>query len=297
MILVGTNDGFQAVPADLPRMPAGHSMSHVMRANGELWAISDSRVVWHDPGVGQGQPVATLSDRRANCLGVVGDQILVGGSEATLFVLSDGALRPVEGFDRAPGRDQWHTPWGGPPDVRSIATGPDGSLYVNVHVGGVVRSTAGESSWQPTLDIDADVHEVIADPATPGTVYVAAAVGLGVSTDGGDTWAFSHDGMHGSYCRAVALSNRFVIVSASLGSGGRRAALYRRPRDGGRFERCRDGLPEWFSTNLDTFCLQASGELVVAGDADGTVYVSADEGETWETAASALPGVNCVALV
>ena len=56
-----------------------------------------------------------------------------------MFRLAGGALEPVDAFDHASGRETWHTPWGGPPDTRSMANWED-ELYVNVHVGGILRS-------------------------------------------------------------------------------------------------------------------------------------------------------------
>ncbi len=296
-VLVGTTDGFQMLGHDAPRQPAGHRMNAVARTPGGFWAISDYESVWHHPDDGEGGIVAKLGDGRANCLLPSGDGVLVGGSEANLYRLEAGELQRLESFDDVPGRDNWYTPWGGPPDVRSMAQGPDGTIYVNVHVGGVVRSTDGGATWADTMDIDADVHEVIADPDRPGHAYAASARGLGVTTDGASSWRFDTGGLHAGYCRAVAVSGETLFLSASSGSGGSRAALYRRPvGDDGDFERCTTGLPEWFSTNLDTFCLAAAGRFVVAGDADGTVYASHDDGATWQTVATGLPGVTCVAI-
>src|SRR5207247_1570407 len=136
-------------------------------------------------------------------------------------------------------------------------------LLANVHVGGVVRSTDGGAAWSPTIDIDADVHQVLAGPGA--TVVAAAAVGLCVSDDDGATWSVVDEGLHATYCRAVAIAGDTVVVSASTGHQGRQSALYRRPIAGPQrpFERCRDGLPEWFSDNVDTFCVAADGATVV----------------------------------
>ncbi len=296
-VLVGTTDGFHVIGQDVPPQPAGHRMNALVRTADGFWAISGYEAIWHHPDDGEGGIVAKLGQGRANCLLPTADGVLVGASEANLYRLDGGDLTRLAAFDAVPGRDRWYTPWGGPPDVRSMAQGPDGTIYVNVHVGGVVRSTDGGTTWADTMDIHADVHEVVADPARPGHAYAASARGLGVTGDGAGTWRFDTDGLHATYCRAVALSDGMVFLSASSGSGGGRAALYRRPIGGdGAFERCTAGLPEWFSTNLDTFCLAASGAFVVAGDADGTVYASHDDGATWETAGSGLPGVTCVAV-
>ena len=95
----------------------------------------------------------------------------------------------------------------------------------------------------------------------------------------------------------MALSADSVFVSASLGPRGQQAALYRGPKAGGPFQRCSDGLPEWFSTNVDTACIAARGTFVAVGDPEGTVYVSEDDGATWTVAESGLPSVTCVEVL
>ena len=127
-------------------------------------------------------------------------------------------------------------------------------------------------------------------------MFAAAAVGLARSDDGGDTWTVEREGLHATYSRAVAVVGDSVLLSASTGPGGRQSAIYRRPLDGGSFERCRGGLPEWFSSNVDTGCLAADGAIAVFGTRDGMVYLSEDGGRTWEVAAAGLPEVTCVSL-
>ena len=159
------------------------------------------------------------------------------------------------------------------------------------------RTANGGEAWQPTVDIEADVHQVLAHPTVPGLVFAAAAVGFGTSQDGGATWTFTTEGLHASYLRAVAVTDESVLVSASTGPGSRRAALYRRPVGSeAPFERCRDGLPEWFRANVDTYCLAAAGPTVVAGTDDGVVFRSEDEGRRWDVLADGLPSVTCVAV-
>jgi len=128
-------------------------------------------------------------------------------------------------------------------------------------------------------------------------VLVATAEGFGISRDGGDTWHWQNDGLHAHYCRAVALANDTVLLSASSGHHGRRAAVYRRPLDGGPpFERCHVGPPEWFSDNVDTGCLVALGSTVVIGTEDGCVFLSQDGGSRWDEVRKGLPAVRAVAL-
>jgi hypothetical protein len=118
-----------------------------------------------------------------------------------------------------------------------------------------------------------------------------------VSADGGDSWDVGNEGLHGSYCRAVAVAADTVLVTASTGPFTDRAAVYRRSLDGGDpFERCTGGLPEWFPSNIDSHCLAASDSAVAFGTDRGEVWISEDEGRIWERAASDLPAVTCVAM-
>lgn len=296
-ILVGTDDGLWTVGADRAPVLAGRNVDHIAVTAGGVWSISDGAAVWHHPVSGRERPIGELTEARANCLLALDDRVLVGGSAASLFELAGGEMLRLVSFDGAPGRSTWYTPWGGPPDVRSMAGDAGGTLYVNIHVGGVVRSEDGGATWADTMDIDADVHQVVADPGRAGIAHAATALGYAVTSDGADTWVFLTEGLHASYCRAVAVSARSVFVSASTGPRGGEAAVYRMRRDGARFERCTDGLPGAFSTNIDTFCLAARDRFVVAGDRNGTLHVSADDGISWDAAATGLPGVRCLALV
>ena len=87
-----------------------------------------------------------------------------------------------------------------------------------------------------------------------------------------------------------------IYFSVSSGPSGGRAAVYRADSQGGSIGRCEDGLPEWFSTNVNTACLAASGDDALIGDQNGTVYGSADAGASWRVIAEGLPRLTCLAL-
>src|SRR5262249_27988139 len=150
--------------------------------------------------------LSSIEEPEATCLAVTPDGVLVGREQAHLARLRDGVVQPVEAFESVDGRQEWYTPCGDPADVPSTAhERPRAATCVNVHGGGVVRSRDGGTSWSPTLDIEVDVHQVLAPRA--GVVLAAAADGLGVSRDGGETWQFLTAGLHAHYMRAVALAD------------------------------------------------------------------------------------------
>ncbi len=299
-ILVGTAAGLFEFGAEA-RAPlealAGVEITALARQGPTTWVLADGRSLRRLHDDGRLEEIARIEGPAGTCLAPAPGGLLVGTEEARLVRLEDGALRRLEAFERVEGRSRWFTPWGDPPETRSISVGPDGAVYVNVHVGGVVRSRDG-ARWTPTVDIEADVHQVLAHPGRPGLVAAAAAVGLGLSRDGGDTWRFDTAGLHARYLRAVAFAGDIVLVSASTGPSGRRAAVYRKALEGeAAFERCGQGLPEWFTGNVDTACLAAAGTAVVLGTRDGRVYGSEDAGWTWTDVAKGLPEVRCVAVV
>jgi hypothetical protein len=292
-VLVGTATGLYSV-GDGSVAFEGRSVTAIANGRDGRWAILDGASLWRDDG-SSWELVAETPGLRLNCMLQAAGAIWVGTAEAHLLRLDDERLESVTSFDHVDRRASWYTPWGGPPDVRSLSAGPDDAVYANVHVGGITRSADRGTTWSPTIDIDTDVHRVLAHNGAPGVVFAAlGAGGLGVTSDGGETWSFVTEGLHATYCRAVAIAGEWLILSASAGPRGGRSALYRRPIEGGSFQRCTSGLPEWFRPNIDSLCLDARGATAAFGTEDGEVYVSSDSGGTWDLVARDLPPVQCV---
>lgn len=293
ILALATDDG--VLQPGAPAAFAGRRVSALRPRPGGGWtALVDGREVWAGQG-GSWDRLASLDEGlTATALAAVGERILVGTSGARLFEVAGGTASPLQAFDEAPGRQSWYTPWGGPPDTRWIAAAPDGRVYVNVHVGGIVAAPGPGGPWSPTIDVDADVHQVEVGPG--GRVLVACALGHASSDDGGATWTFSTEGLHGRYSRAVAVAGDHLLVTASTGPSTDRAAVYRRPLDGdGPFERCHRGLPDWFDGNVDTGQLTAVGDTAVLAHG-GDLYASPDAGGSWERVASGLASVRAVGL-
>jgi len=188
----------------------------------------------------------------------------------------------------------------GPPlGVRSItATSDGGVLLANVHVGGIPRSLDKGASWQPTIDIASDVHEVRAHPNRPDIVAAAAAIGLCTSSDGGATWEVDQRGLHALHCSAVAFAGDDVLISASVDPFAPQGAIYRRGvEECAPLVRVSGGLPKWLGGKADTGCIAANGSAVAVVDMSGHLHISADTGRTWSCRAHGLPTPSGILIV
>lgn len=234
------------------------------------------------------------SDHDLSCCVAVEDVVFVGTDDArVLRVDPDGGQQWLTGFDAVEGRDRWYAGaavvdgklMGPPLGVRSMtATCDGGALLANVHVGGVPRSTDGGRTWRPTIDIDSDVHQVLAHPTRPELVIAAAAAGLCVSRDAGASWSIEHQGLHAPHCSAVAFVGEDIFVSASTDPFSEEGAVYRRPIEAeGPLEPAGMGLPRWTDGVVDTDCIATRGSVLAVIDGSARLYVS-DGAGAWSVA-------------
>jgi hypothetical protein len=274
---------------------------------GGALAIVNGRSLHRRAPDGVWSAIATTELDLACCV-AVGDVIYVGTDDArVLRVGADGALEQLRGFDAVAGRETWYAGSAvingqrvGPRlGIRSMTATPDGAvLLANVHVGGVPRSTDGGATWQPTIDVESDVHEVRAHPNRPGVVMAAAAIGLCTSRDGGVTWDVEQEGLHASYCSAVAFAGDDVFVSASINHFAAQGAIYRRRVDGhDSLVAVGGGLPVWTDGIIDTGCIASRGSAVAFADRKGNLYELANNGRSWSRQADGLPTPSSVLIV
>jgi hypothetical protein len=312
-VLVATVDGYHVLTSSGDHRVAleGHRVACLTPGPTGTWiAVVDDHEIWQHEADGSWTPLAS-SELKLTAALTVDDVVYAGTVGPTMLKLEPGAtgdsvLAPLSGFDDVAGRDAWH-PVGSPLHVRSLSATADGAaLLANVHVGGILRSSDRGASWHPTIDVDADVHEVRAHPDVAAVVTAAAAVGLCVSRDGGREWDVVVDGLHATYARAVAFDGDDVLVSASEGPFARRSAIYRGSLEGtvgdAPLERVRDGLPEWLEGNVDTRCLTCSAGRAALADGSGSVWSrpaghGAGAGGGWSLVARDLPRVNAVVVV
>lgn len=292
-------DGVFAVTED----SCGHELSgHAVRGlttdgRGGMLAIVDGYTLQRRDDQGDWTTVAK-AECELSCCVVTQGEVYVGSDDARLFRLTDaGALVSLDAFAAVEGRETWFagqalvngTLMGPPLGVRSLTATADGVLLANVHVGGIPRSSDAGASWQPTIAVNADVHEVRAHPSRPGIVAAASAVGLWLSGDGGAKWTLHHEGLHACYCSAVAFVRDEVWVAVSDDHFAPRGRIYRcslaRPSPLTPVR----GLPEWTDGIVDTQCIGAHAADVACADMAGNVYASRDYGGSWSKWATGLP--------
>ncbi len=280
-VLVATRDGIAGLP--------GRDVGALAIDAGTVWAVVDGRELWRrdkDWSLVAGWDGAALT-----CLAASGEDVMVGTDEAHVLTRSGPTLVADESFDRLPERAAWYTPWGGPASTRSMAR-DNGTVLVNVHVGGIARRDAG-GQWRALVDIDVDVHQVAVAP--DGSLLAATgAAGFGRSTDGGATWQWDSDGLHGSYCRAVAVAGDQVLLTASTGPGAREGAVYRRPLgEEGAWQRVTD----FADGNIDTYWVATLGDTAAYVTRGGAVWISHDAGGSWDHLSDLTGAPRAIALV
>jgi hypothetical protein len=307
-ILVGTRDGLHHTATPVTAF-TGHAVHRLARDGDVWWALVDGNAIWRAGGDVRPdgwepdgwEKVVTTAGFELRCILPTTIGLLAGTSDGRVARVDGHDLVPLEGFDHVEGRDRW---WqvgdlDAVANTRSLAQAPDGTLYANIHVGGIYRSRDLGTSWEPTIDQETDVHEVRA--LADGTVVAATGMaGLCVSKDAGDNWDSVTDGLPTSsgwglpYARCVVAWGDVVLLTASNGPQSDEAGVYRGHLFGTeRLERCRGGLPPAFRDNIDTGCLSAGDGVAAFGTTDGTVFATRDLGESWHEVTSGLPPVLC----
>jgi hypothetical protein len=216
-------------------------------------------------------------------------ELLIGTGESHLYHFKNGKSERIESFDQMPERDRWHTPWGGPPDLRSLASTDEGYVYADIHVGSIMRSPDHGQSWEPVVpDLHEDVHQVATSQRSKKRVYANTAHGVYISDDHGQSWAHRSKGFPYKYGRAIAIHPSdpdCLLATVSKGPhGDAQGQLYRSDDAGRAWDLVKNGFPQSVSHNIDTFHLAFSkdGSGWVALEHD--LYTSTDRGISWQIA-------------
>ena len=284
---------------DLPS--AGRKVTAADVSDGIGAVVIDDYEIWSNRDPLTGERLSSwrrnaTSDRRVNCLLFAADRTLLAGTaDARLGKVHNTEIEYLPAFDAIPERSLWNTPWGGPPDVRSLALSPDGTLYANIHVGWIARSEDNGSSWMCITDgLEKDVHQVAAHPDNPNIVFASTAQGFYISTSKGDVFERKTGEMPYYYQRACGVfpGTDIYLCSTSRGPHGQADALLFRSKNGGENWQVVDALPSGVGANIDTYQIKIvdgrSAYLIV----DNTsVWRTEDWGLRWSLLAEDLPRI------
>jgi photosystem II stability/assembly factor-like uncharacterized protein len=222
--------------------------------------------------------------------------VYAGTEPSKLFRSTDGGenweeLAALRDLPSAPTWSFPPRPWTS--HVRWIAPSPHdaGRLLVGIELGGLMLSEDGGGSWEDHRPgAQPDVHSLAWHPTEPGRAYEAGGGGAAWSSDGGKSWRPADVGRDRNYTWSVAVepadADRW-FVSASPGPmnahrvGQAEAYIYRW-QDDGPWERLGGGLPQ--PLDAMPYALLALDGRLVAGLADGRIFMSADGGDSWSQA-------------
>ncbi len=297
-VLVTTTDGYHIFTSSGKQLRSleGHRVGgFAPGGDGTFLAVVDRHEIWSHGRDGEWTPLAK-SGSTLTAVVAAGGAVFAGTDDARVLRLApSGALEPLPSFDTVEGRGEWHQV-GSSLQVRTMTATADGKVVlVNVHVGGIPRTTDGGDTWHPTLAVDDDVHQVLAHPTRSEIVVAAASAGLCRSRDGGATWTSTTEGMDLTYARGVAIVGDDVVVTVSDGPRATTAALYRASVDGGPVQRVTGGLGELHG-NVDSGCIASDGAVVAFADRAGAVWRSASGFDGFEQIADGFEGVTGVTV-
>jgi hypothetical protein len=241
-----------------------------------------------------------------------------------LFQSSDGgdSWTLIRSLWDEPRRKKW---MGGGYDfagIHSILIDPRDPAHVTVgvSVGGVWTTRDGGEHWEligsglrnaympPEMagdPLSQDVHRIVHCPANPERLWMQHHNGIFRSDDGEVNWQELSNVQPSNFGFAVAVhptdpdtawfvpavkDERRIPVDARL--------VVTRTRDGGRhFQALHRGLPEGPAYDLvyrHALDIASDGERLAFGSTTGSLWVSEDQGDSWQTVSEHLPPVLCV---
>ncbi len=290
-----------SVPA-YPKKPEGLEDKDPMRGIDIPW---DTKLIW---SLESGAP----------------GEIWCGTIPGGLFRSTDGGenWELMESLWNDPRRKQW---MGGGYDlagIHSILVDPRDSAHitVGVSVGGLWDSRDSGKSWTligeglrnaympPEMEgdpITQDVHKLATCPSDPDQVWMQHHNGIFRSHDGGLHWHELQDVKPSNFGFAVSVhptdpdiawfvpavkDEQRIPVDAKL--------VVNRTRDGGKsFEQLDNGLPDEAVYDLiyrHSLDISSDGEKLAFGSTTGSLWISENQGDSWQNISRHLPPIKCV---
>jgi hypothetical protein len=228
----------------------------------------------------------------------------------------------VESLWNHPERKKWSGGGAELPGLHSVCVDPrDGRrVTVGVSTGGVWTTRDAGATWASSAkgmraeymppemaydEVSQDPHLVVQCRDQPDALWAQHHNGIFRSTDGAATWTEITGVPVPTFGFAVAVHPAepdtawFVPAikdEKRIPEGGK--VVVTRTRDGGRtFDVLTRGLPQRHAYDLvfrHAMDIDPTGDLLAFGSTTGSLWVSEDQGDSWQTVSTHLPPVYCV---
>jgi photosystem II stability/assembly factor-like uncharacterized protein len=163
-------------------------------------------------------------------------------------------------------------------------------VFVAIEAGALVRTFDSGRTWHDRVRGGPyDTHTAVTHPLAPGRLYSAAGDGYFESSDAGNSWRSSDNGLKHLYLVGVAADPAdpdSVIVSAADGPGSayrpRSAEAYVYRKTGlKRWEQAMSGLPEAKGMTVSQFATHAGEAGVIYAANNRGLFRSDNAGRSW----------------
>ena len=221
-----------------------------------------------------------------------------------------------------PRREEWFGGGADHPGIHSICVDPrdSGHVTIGVSCGGVWSTRDSGQTWQlsgggmraeympPERQFDPNIqdpHLLVQCPANPDVLWVQHHNGIFRSGDGAASWSEISNVKPCVFGFPVAVHPRDADVAWFVPAikdekrypvDGR--VVVNRTRDGGRtFETLATGLPQTHAYDIvfrHAFDVDDTGDALAFGSTTGSLWLSENGGDSWQTVSSNLPPVYAV---
>ena len=290
-----------------------------------VWKSTDLGETWTHSSDGLAYEAGEEPVKSAWSIAVGNGSVYAGVQPAGLFRSDDGGATwtHIEGLQRHPSRPHWN-PGGAGLILHSLVLHPEDPerIWIGISAAGVFHTADGGETWEPrNRGTRADfmpegqnypefgqcVHNVVMAAGMPARLYQQNHCGMYRSDDGGLEWRSIEEGLPSDFGFPAAAHpsdpDTVYLLPLNGATEGRfvpdaKAAVWR-TRDGGRtWQDLRAGLPQngaYFGVlrqAMATDRMDPAG--VYFGTGSGSLFASADEGESWSCIAEHLPTVLSV---
>lgn len=274
---------------------------------GTLYASADRGKTWQVKNNG-------VTENHVYSLGrteVDGKVKLFAGTEPAHLFTSDDLgenWHELPSLRSVPSVPNWTFP--APPHVahvKNITFDPQDSctIYVSIEQGGLLKSEDQGATWRELHGFHDDVHRLLIRRSNPKWLYISDGDGLYHSRDGGESWQqLTTRSMRIGYPDALFIHpvrEDLMFMAGGINAPskwrftGDANATIARSRDGGMtWSMAANGLPEHMQASIEAMAMEVwDGSFALfAGNTDGEIYYSDNEGEHWTKIAEGLPAIS-----